>query len=111
MSSVKVGSINHVDNVTVETPVDTGFIDVSLYERIHEYRRAYGTCETAYILHDVYRLSYGMIAKLMDVSVGTVKQCVHRMRSRQQAKTQEIQPTPVPLDIPTFEAFKAFNSM
>jgi hypothetical protein len=28
------------------------------------------------------------------------------MRSRQQAETQETQSTPVPLDIPTFEAFK-----
>jgi len=47
-----------------------------------------------------------MIARLMGVSVGTVKQCVHRLRSRQQAETQETQSTPVPLDIPTFEAFK-----
>jgi hypothetical protein len=90
----------------METPVDTGFINVSLYKKILDQRGAYGTCETAYILHDAYKLSYGMIARLMGVSVGTVKQCVHRMRSRQQAKTQKTQSTPVPLDIPTFEAFK-----
>ena len=106
MSSVKVNSVNHVDNAVMETPVDTRLINVSLYKKIHDQHRAYGTCETAYILHDVYKLSYGMIAKLMDVSVGTVKQCVHRKRSRQQAETQKTQSTPVPLDIPTFEAFK-----
>jgi transposase len=106
VNNIKVGSVSHVDNAVMETPVDTGFINVSLYKKILEQRRAYGTCETAYILHDVYKLSYGMIAKLMGVSVGTVKQCVHRMRSRQQAKTQETQSTPVPLDIPAFEAFK-----
>jgi len=105
VNSVKVSRVNNVGDA-METPVDTGLINVSLYERILDQRKAYGTCRTAYILHDVYKLSYGMIAKLMGVSVGTVKQCVHRMRSRQQAETQEAQPTLVPLDVPTFEVFK-----
>jgi hypothetical protein len=44
----------------------------------------YGVCETVYILRETYRLPYRLIAELLGIrSVGSVWNCVQRIRSRQ----------------------------
>jgi hypothetical protein len=79
------------------TPIDTvGFINLSPQD-LH---KVYGTCKAAYILHDVYGLSHGMIAKLMGVTIGTVLRCVHQVRKRVRSRIA------LSLDTPTFETFK-----
>jgi hypothetical protein len=44
----------------------------------------YGVCETVYILRETYRLPYRLIAELLGIkSIGSVWNCVQRIRSRQ----------------------------
>jgi hypothetical protein len=61
-------------------------LNISLEERAQELRRMYGVCEAAFILREVYKLSYGQIAKLLGTTYGAVAVCVHKIRSRRQAE-------------------------
>jgi len=59
-------------------------LSVSLKERVRELRQMYGTCETVYILRETYKLPYRLIAELLGIkSIGSVWNCVQRIRSRQ----------------------------
>jgi hypothetical protein len=55
---------------------DSGYLYVSLSAPIEEralrLKWAYGTCRASYVLREVYKLSYGAIAKIFGMSRGTV---------------------------------------
>jgi hypothetical protein len=67
-------------------PFDSDVLSVPLEERALELRKMYGTCEASYILREVYKLPYRVVAKLLGVTMGTVAKCIHRIRLRQQAE-------------------------
>jgi hypothetical protein len=67
-------------------PLDSDVLSVPLEERALELRKMYGTCEASYILREVYKLPYRVVAKLLGVTMGTVAKCIHRIRLRQQAE-------------------------
>jgi hypothetical protein len=70
---------------THEGPSYTLGLSVSLEEKVRELRQMYGTCETVYILRETYRLPYRLIAELLGIkSIGSVWNCIQRIRSRQQ---------------------------
>jgi len=73
--------------VVVEThdhSFDLGVLNVSLEKKVQELHRMYGTCQAAYILREMYKLPYKLIAELLGVrSVGTVGNCIQRIKSRQ----------------------------
>ena len=97
--------MKYVDN----DAVDRGVLSVSLERRARELRQTYGTCMASYILHVVDKLSYSTIAKLFGVSVGTVKQCVHRHRIRSvlegQSEGDNLDDV-IPLGTPTSNNFR-----
>jgi hypothetical protein len=67
-----------------EEPSYTRYLSVSLEDKARELRQMYGFCETVYILHEMYGLPYSVIAKLLGVSsLGSLWNCVKRIRSRQ----------------------------
>ena len=69
---------------THEEPSYALGLSVSLEEKVRELRQMYGTCETAYILRETYRLPYRLIAELLGIkSIGSVWNCVQRIRSLQ----------------------------
>jgi hypothetical protein len=97
--------MTYVDN----DAVDKGVLNVSLEKRAQELRRIYGTCMASYILHDVDKLSYGAIARLLSVTIGTVKQCVHRHRIRSILEGQSEEDSMkdvVPIGTPTSHNFR-----
>jgi hypothetical protein len=69
-----------------KSPFDSDILSASLEERAQELRKMYGTCEASYILREAYKLPYNTIARLLDVTLGTVAKCVYRIRLRQQAE-------------------------
>jgi hypothetical protein len=97
--------MRHVDN----DEVDRGVLSVSLERRARELRQTYGTCMASYILHVVDKLSYRAIARLFGVSIGTVKQCVHRHRIRSvlegQSEGDNLDDV-IPLGTPTSNNFR-----
>jgi hypothetical protein len=67
-----------------EGPSYTRYLSVSLEDKARELRQTYGFCETVYILHEMYGLPYRVIAELLSVSsLGSLWNCVKRIRSRQ----------------------------
>jgi hypothetical protein len=70
-----------------EEPSYTQFLSVSLGDKVRELLQRHSVCETVYILRERYKLSYGVIARLLGIkSRGSVWNCVQRMRSRQNPK-------------------------
>jgi hypothetical protein len=67
-----------------EGPSYTRYLSVSLEDKARELRQTHGFCETVYILHETYGLPYRVIAELLGVSsLGSLWNCVKRIRSRQ----------------------------
>jgi hypothetical protein len=87
-----------------EEPSYTQFLSVSLGDKARELLQRYRICETIYILRERYKLSYGVIARLLGIkSRGSVWNCVQRMRSRQNPKPAA--ETPVVMK-PSLEGFR-----
>jgi len=87
-----------------EGPSYTQFLSVSLGDTARELLQRYSVCETVYILHERYKLSYGVIARLLGIkSRGSVWNCVQRMRSRQNPKPAAETPAVVK---PSLEGFR-----
>jgi hypothetical protein len=63
-----------------------GILSVSVEERALELRRMYGTCKASYILREVYKLPYKVIAKIFGISISAVATCVYRIRLKKQTE-------------------------
>jgi hypothetical protein len=87
-----------------EEPSYTQFLSVSLGDKVRELLQRHSVCETVYILRERYKLSYGVIARLLgNKSRGSVWNCVQRMRSRQNPKPAAETPAVVK---PSLEDFR-----
>ena len=65
---------------------DTEILSVPIEERALELRRMYGTCWASYILREVYKLPYKVIARIFGISISAVATCVYSIRLKKQAE-------------------------